>query len=265
MECEECEPCGRTVTFGGLRAVGTDAATCRVRFVTRSLSGRDLSAVELLRHPVAGISEPLGGVAAVSVTAEVDEAPAALMAVLVDDAGGPKDEYGIWQPPSPSDVDSFLEGGEHADKTFTNGADRPLVARKFREATEDIFGSVDALSFVVAGWGPRDGERFAKVLRHCTKVKKIDLQMNRDLGDAGVSAIAGACEEPGVLPELEVLVLHKCGIGDAGLAALTRAVQKGALPKLRLLAFSSRGVSEEAKRALREALAPRSPSVNLET
>ena len=88
MECEECEPCGRTVTFGGLRAVGTDAATCRVRFVTRSLSGRDLSAVELLRHPVAGISEPLGGVAAVSVTAEVDEAPAALMAVLVDDAGG---------------------------------------------------------------------------------------------------------------------------------------------------------------------------------
>ncbi len=82
MECEECEPCGRTVTFGGLRAVGTDAATCRVRFVTRSLSGRDLSAVELLRHPVAGISEPLGGVAAVSVTAEVDEAPAALMAVL---------------------------------------------------------------------------------------------------------------------------------------------------------------------------------------
>lgn len=86
--CIECEPCGRAVTFGGLRAVGTDAATCRVRFVTRSLSGRDLSAVELLRHPVAEISEPLGGVAAVSVTAEVDEAPAALMAVLVDDAGG---------------------------------------------------------------------------------------------------------------------------------------------------------------------------------
>ena len=84
----ECEPCGRTVTFGGLRTVGTDAVTCRVRFVTRSLSGRDLSAVELLRHPVAEISEPLGGVAAVSVTAEVDEAPTALMAVLVDDAGG---------------------------------------------------------------------------------------------------------------------------------------------------------------------------------
>ena len=84
----ECEPCERTVTFGGLHTVGTDVQNCRVRFVTRSLSGRDLSAVELLRHPVTAVSEPLGGVAAVSVTADVDEAPTALMAVLVDDAGG---------------------------------------------------------------------------------------------------------------------------------------------------------------------------------
>ena len=85
MHCEECEPCGRTVTFGGLHAVGT-AEHCRVRFVTRSLSGRDLSAVELLRHPLSAVSAPLGGAAEVSVTADVDEAPTALMAVLIDDA-----------------------------------------------------------------------------------------------------------------------------------------------------------------------------------
>ena len=83
----ECEPCGRTVTFGGLEAVGA-AAHCCVRFVTRSLSGRDLSSVELLRHPVTAVSAPLGGVAEVSVTADVDEAPTALMVVLIDDAGG---------------------------------------------------------------------------------------------------------------------------------------------------------------------------------
>ena len=68
-----------------------------------------------------------------------------------------------------------------------------------------------------------------------------------------------------MLPELEELNLTDCGIGDAGLAALTRAVQKGALPKLRKLRVGAKSAGEEAKRALREALAPRSPSVELFT
>ena len=166
--------------------------------------------------------------------------------------------------PSPSDVDSFLEGGEHAKKIFTNGADRPLVARKFREATEDIFGSVEYLNYSMSGWGLGDGERFAKVLRYCTKVKQIQLFESR-IGGAGVSAIACACEEPGVLPELEVFNLNHCGTDDSAYAAMARAIQMGALPQLNKLVMCSSGrlASNEAKRSLMEVLARSRPHIEL--
>jgi len=128
--CMECEPCGRTVTFGGLHAVGTDAAKCRVRFVTRSLSGRDLSAVELIRHPVTAVSEPLGGVAAVSVTADVDEAPTALMAILIDDEGG---VLGT----APFTLHDLPPGGQPFELPLTGSAARlHFVARKIGDLSE---------------------------------------------------------------------------------------------------------------------------------
>ena len=132
FSCMECEPCGRTVTFGGLRAVGNDAAKCRVRFVTRSLSGRDLSAVELLRHPVTAVSEPLGGVAAVSVTADVDEAPTALMVVLVDDEGGVLGTASFT-------LHDLPPGGEPFELPLTGSAARlHFVARNIGDASEPV-------------------------------------------------------------------------------------------------------------------------------
>jgi len=157
-----------------------------------------------------------------------------------------------WLPPSPSDVDSFLDG-EHADKIFTNGADRPLVARKFKEATEDIFGSVDRLNFVGAGWGPSDVKRLGKVLRFCTNLKNLDLSANR-MGDALVLALVSASEE---LAELEYLRVDRCAIGDAGFAVMTGAVQMGVFPKLRSLVMTDNHPSPNSEQEMASQMAVR--------
>ena len=58
----------------------------------------------------------------------------------------------------------------------------------------------------------------------------LDLSLNK-IGDAGLTALAKAVES-GALPQLEKLWLGRNSIGDAGLSALADALGKGALDHL---------------------------------
>lgn len=163
----------------------------------------------------------------------------------------------IQQTPSPSDVNAFEEGGEHADKVFTNGADGPLVARKFREATQDSFSSVNSIELHQCGWKGRDLARFARMLHFCNKVNTLNFFGNQGIGDEGVVAFVAACEKPGVLPEIDNLGLGYCGVGDKGFAALTRAVKSSAFPKMTKLWVDGNPASDGAKQELAKACEPR--------
>ena len=97
------------------------------------------------------------------------------------------DEYNVWPQvidlgpeqvgrPPPAEPDAFREGHLLGDKKFTNGADRELVARKFREACEDIFTSVTELDYDGLGWNDNDFQGMAVLLQsasHC-KVSRLD-------------------------------------------------------------------------------------------
>ena len=78
-------PPATAITFGQLRGEGHALRGCRVRFVATSSNGRELAPAELLRHPVAPMSAPLGA-AGVEVEAEVEEPSSELVAVVVDRA-----------------------------------------------------------------------------------------------------------------------------------------------------------------------------------
>ena len=80
----------------------------------------------------------------------------------------------------------------------------------------------------------------------------LDLGGN-NIGDAGLTALAKAVES-GALASLEVLFLENNQISDAGLSALAEAVGKGALPALGSLLLSGNPASEQAQQAAMDAI-----------
>ena len=72
------------------------------------------------------------------------------------------------------------------------------------------------------------------------------------IGDAGVTALAGACAS-GALAQLTYLALHKNQISDSGLEALAGALRNKALPALKTLHVdnNSGDSSEEEQRLIK--------------
>lgn len=171
--------------------------------------------------------------------------------------------------PSPSELHAFEAAGEHGHVVFTNGSDRALVARKFREATEDILASTTSFKMERLGWTDHDGVRVAKVVKYMTNIKELNFFFNPSLGDEGLATLMLACEQPGVLPNLEVLGCDTSSpnVGDATVAALAHALQNGAFPKLKILwardAAKAPGTKLETKVALKNAGNARVPPVNV--
>ena len=141
-----------------------------------------------------------------------------------------------------------------ATKKFTSPkADLPLVLRLYNETIISVLGGAKKLSFMNAGWQPRDGVSFARVLPYCAEVETI-LMMGNAIGDEGCAAIAEAATRAGVLPKLNTLSVYGNEIGDAGCRALAAAVRAGALPQLTLMYFHAdspgdRNLAGEAARA----------------
>ena len=71
------------------------------------------------------------------------------------------------------------------------------------------------------------------------------------IGDAGLTALAKAVES-GALPALEKLNLFRNQIGDAGLQAFADAVSKGALDKVTFIDLDYNQATETGKRAMRD-------------
>ena len=78
--------------------------------------------------------------------------------------------------------------------------------------------------------------------------QELELGGNQ-IGDAGLTALAKAVES-GALPQLEMLWLAGNSIGDVSLSALADVVSRGALPKCTIIDVSLNPASAEANKAL---------------
>ena len=76
------------------------------------------------------------------------------------------------------------------------------------------------------------------------------------IGDAGLTALAKAVES-GALASLDLLDLQHNAIGDAGMQALAGAVSNGALPKCTSLHMGGNPASKEATQTVKDAIASR--------
>ena len=75
---------------------------------------------------------------------------------------------------------------------------------------------------------------------------------HNQIGDAGLTALAKAVES-GALASLEWLWLNNNSIVDVGMQALASAVSKGALPQLKLLGLSDNAIGDIGISALASA------------
>jgi len=73
---------------------------------------------------------------------------------------------------------AFEEGGEHGRKHFTAGSDRSVVAKRFRETVEDVFTSMEVLSYGGLGWGDMEFLTLAKVFPLCHSLKTLHIGEN---------------------------------------------------------------------------------------
>jgi Leucine-rich repeat (LRR) protein len=80
--------------------------------------------------------------------------------------------------PPPIEPEAFSEGHKYGKKHFTNGADRKLVARKFRDTCEHVFGTTLELDFDSLAWGDEEVDQLADVLKFCDKLEKLYLSNN---------------------------------------------------------------------------------------
>jgi len=162
---------------------------------------------------------------------------------------GTGDEAARAAPLHPQQVAELL-----ATKKFTSPkADLPLVLRLYNETIISVLGGATELNFNDAGWQPRDGVSFARVLPYCAEVEEI-FMVGNPIGDEGCAAIAEAATRAGVLPKLKRLAVFGNEIGDAGCRALAAAVRAGALPQLTSMVFredrpGGRNLAGEAARA----------------
>ena len=89
---------------------------------------------------------------------------------------------------------------------------------------------------------------------HLAQLESLILKFNRELGDAGAAAIAGALSAER-LPALGKLDLSGTGMGDAGARALAGAL--GGAPKLQKLIVGDNAFGPAAKEELKAACARR--------
>ena len=75
---------------------------------------------------------------------------------------------------------------------------------------------------------------------------------NRELGDAGLTALADACSL-GAFAPIDELTLFKTRLGDAGIVALAKAGARGALPELKLLELGTNEIGPVGIEALADA------------
>ena len=127
-------------------------------------------------------------------------------------------------------------------KRFTNGKDdKPLVARLYKAAFDEMFGKATDLFYSNLGWGDAGAAQLAAVLASgaAPRIETLWLDGNQ-IGDEGCKALAAAIGKKGALPRLEKLVLARARITDEGRRVLaTAAPQVQASVQYQFMAKSS--------------------------
>ena len=97
--------------------------------------------------------------------------------------------------------DAFFPGNSCGELTFTNGADRELVAHKWRDTCQHIFRHAKDLFFQNAWWGDEEMASLAQVLPLCQKLTNLSPR-----GNAFTFLPPALC----ALTTLETLTLTDC-------------------------------------------------------
>jgi hypothetical protein len=103
--------------------------------------------------------------------------------------------------PAPCTPDAFEEGGEHGRKHFTAGADRGVVAKRFRETVEDVFTSMELLSYGNLGWGDAEFLTLGRVFPLCHSLRTLHI---------GQNLMTCLPDSLGVLKHLEEFASSRC-------------------------------------------------------
>eukprot|EP00967_Tisochrysis_lutea_P012666 scaffold14213_cov26-Tisochrysis_lutea.AAC.1 len=176
-------------------------------------------------------------------------------------------------PMLPSRVAAELQ-----NKSFTNGRDRPIVARIYAEGFAKRWGEVEEIDYSYLDWGDMEARLLGDVLRkiRAPNLKKISLSLNSigpegtvalaegvkglkglqalvlDRNEIGAEGAIGFAKRMKNMKALQYLNLDGNEIGPEGALALTRAI-KG-LRELELLNLVANQIDDEAKRMLKERL-----------
>jgi hypothetical protein len=103
--------------------------------------------------------------------------------------------------PAPCTPNAFEEGGEHRNKHFTNGADRNIVSKKFRETVEDALASMEVLSYGNLRWADAEFFTLGKVFPLCHSLRTLHI---------GQNLMTCLPENLGVLKLLEEFASSRC-------------------------------------------------------
>ena len=137
-------------------------------------------------------------------------------------------------------------------RKFTNDADKGHVTELFGRMARGVLAASVDLVFDQITVASGDGARLGATLALCSHVERLSLRLMA-WDDAEVTALADSLGR-GDLPKLHSLSLHDNRIGDAGAAALGRALSRGAMGSLGVLTLvRNGGISEEGRVALQAA------------
>ena len=155
---------------------------------------------------------------------------------------------------------------------FTNQADADVVAELYSQTAKVLYKSADRLEYPGLDWADDDIRQLCSWLPMCTKLRFLRLDGHPRVGDEGLMSLSHTFRRTGMLPNLEDLFLGHvsrsmsgseervlAAISDAGLNALTEAIEAGALPSLgSLYIIGKTKASKKAKKALIAAAEKRS-------
>jgi hypothetical protein len=110
--------------------------------------------------------------------------------------------------------------------SFTNGADKEMVLKKYEKTARAVLGGVNELSFFGIPFDPMDPwrspERLGQALNFCVNLKRLDLSFT-GLTDDHLASISKVLSS-GALPQLEQLFLGFNRLGPRGVEALGSAL-----------------------------------------
>lgn len=145
--------------------------------------------------------------------------------------------------------------------TFTNGADKEVVAALYRRTIEDALSHTQELRFVKQGWRDTDITRLVDVLPFCSELRRLALDDNTALSAKGAETLARALTE-GVASKLTHLG-HEAGRAFAQNTALRAACEARGIQLTRFAGIKSDEPQSPSSRPLRRNLS-RNLSGNLD-